>query len=581
MNIDKYEFPELKPLDQDSNWSHKYCHDVLKGNVPACVNIKLAAERHFNDLERDDIFWDNEVAESIVAFFKFVPITDGKTVGQPTLLLPWQIWVICSMVSWRWSKSTFDDDGNPITVAGERRFLQAVVLIARKAGKTTIAAGVTLWLMLKAGHQPRGYCVATKRDQAKLLWQTAKVMIDLSPRLRSMFETRANEILMPNKHGVFKPLASDSNSLDGLNPIVIIGDEGHQWKDPNLYTVCVSSFGAQTEYLMLMISTAGFLLDNILVSLVKNGEQVLRGSVEQDHFFYAIFQMDKEDDWTSTEALYKANAGAVYGLPSMRYLKNQLSEAQMSTESKGAFLTKHLNIFVNGSDKWLDVELFKKGSRKYDIQDFKHKDCYVGFDRSNVSDITSASVLFPADDGGVDIFIHNLQSDEAIKDAGLYLSQIYNKAEASGDLQVLEGGYIRNEAVKELIREIWRSLPNCKGIFYDPYHMKEVALDLEEEGIAMISVSMGINNVSEPSKKLEGLIKDGLFRYNESGLLEYAASCAMLTTTKFGNNAVYRDTSAVKNDRIDPLIATILALSGATLIKLETNIYEERGMIVL
>lgn len=579
LDISAYEFPELEPYDQDPNWAHKYCYDVLKGNIPSCKNIKLAAERHFMDLQRDDMYWCDKTAKSIVAFFKFIPITDGKDVGKPTLLLPWQIWIVCSIVSWKWSKNTYDIDENPITVAGERRYLQAVVLISRKAGKTTLAAGVALWLMIKAGHQPRAYCVATKRDQAKLLWQTAKIMIDLSPRLKALFDTRANEILMPNKHGVFKPLASDSNSLDGLNPICIIGDEGHSWKQDNLYNVSVSSFGAQTEYLMLMISTAGFLLDNILVTLIKNGERVLRGNATQDHFFYAIFQIDEGDDWTSVDALYKANAGMIYGLPSVRYIKNQLSEAQMSQTQKANFLTKHANLFVNGSDKWLDYEAFTKCSTKLDFNDFKDKTCYIGFDRSLVSDITSASVLFPGSDGGCTVFLFNLQSHGAVQDANDYLKNIYLEAEAMGDLTIIPGASIRNSDVKNMITELFNELPKCQGCYYDPYKMRECALDLEETGIPMISVSMGPGNVSEPSKKMESLINDSLFHYNESRLMDYAASCAMISVSKFGNAMIYRDPGASRVDRIDPLIATILALSGATLIKVEVNIYENRGML--
>lgn len=582
MDIERYRFPKLKPFDQDANWAHKYCYDVLKGTVPACQNIRLAAERHFKDLARDDVYWCEETAKSIVAFFKFVPITDGAQAGKPTKLLPWQIWVVCSMVAWRWKNDTYDDDGNPLTVAGERRFLQAVVLISRKAGKTTLAAGVVLWLMLKSGHQPRSYCVATKRDQAKLLWQTAKIMIDLSPRLRSMFETRANEILMPNKAGVFKPLASDSNSLDGLNPIAIIGDEGHSWKDDNLYNVSVSSFGAQTEYLMLMISTAGFLLNNILVTLIKNGERVLRGEVTQDHFFYAIFQIDADDDWTDINALYKANAGMIYGLPSVRYIKNQLSEAKLSPTQKANFLTKHANLFVNSSDMWLDYEkVIACANPELNFEDYVHKPCYVGIDRALVSDITSFVPLFPDDDGGCTIFPFNMQSSEAIENANDYLRKIYLEAEATDDLEIVQGATIRDSDVKDMIRYLYRELKDCRGFYYDPYHMREVALDLEEEGIPMIAVSQGAGNMSEPAKKLEGLIAERLFRYNGSVLFQYATSCALTGISKMNNMMVFRDNGKSKTDKIDPLIATIIALSGATLQKPDSFIYNDRGMVFL
>ena len=203
MNIEQYAFPNLVPGDQDWRWCHRYCYDIIRGNIPSCQKMKWAALRHFRDLENPDFYFDEEAAKSIVLWFKFIPITDGKNAGSPTILLPWQIFVVVSLIAWKWNKDTFDSDGNALTVKGNRRFNQTFILISRKGGKTTLAAGIMLYLMYKSGYQPRAYAVATKRDQAKLLWKTAALMIKLSPRLRSIFDVRANEILMPNVSGEF------------------------------------------------------------------------------------------------------------------------------------------------------------------------------------------------------------------------------------------------------------------------------------------------------------------------------------------------------------------------------------------
>lgn len=581
--LEQYEYPDLKPLEQDWRWGHKYAHDIVTGVIPSGKLIKRACERHFNDLQRDDIYFDVEAAKSIVAWFRFIPITDGFKAGSPTILLPWQIWVVVSLIAWKWNKNTFDDDGNPLTVKGQRRFNQAFILLARKGGKTTLAAGIELYLMYKSGYQPRAYSLATKRDQAKILWKAAKVMIKLSPRLKTIFEVRANEILMPAKDGEFKALASDSNSLDGLNPVTASLDECHAIKDRNLYGVIISAFGAQTEYLMLTITTAGFVLDGICTDLHKNGERVLDpdDSVTQDNYFYAIWQIDKGDDWTDPQSWYKSNAGLIYGLPRMQYLLDRFKEAQMSVEEKGNFLTKHCNLFVSGTDKWLDLDKVKECKTELEYDEWKNHECYVGLDRALVSDITSASILFPTSDGGAAVFFRNLQSQGAIDNANDYLRGIYLKADVIGDLDVMLGQSIRDEHVKTMIRELWSELPNCKGFYYDPYHMKQIALDLEEEGIPMISVSQGTGNMSEPAKKLESLISDGLFSYVNSVLFEYACSCAMTSVTRQGNMQVYRDPNNSKVDKIDPLIATIIALSGATLIKQDSSVYNERGMICI
>lgn len=582
-NIEQYAYPELKPLDQDWRWCHKYAYDVVKGNIPSCKWIKLACERHFRDLQRGDLHFDSATAESIVNWFKYIPITDGKEAGRPTVLLPWQIWVVASIMAWRWNENTYDEDGNPLKVHGERRFNQAFVLISRKAGKTTLAAGMMLYLMYKSGFQPRVFSVATKRDQAKLLWTTAKVMITLSPQLKKIFETRANDILMPSKAGVFKALASDSNQMDGLNPIAVSLDELHAYKDRNLYGVMISAFGAQTEYLMLGITTAGFILDGLCTDLYKNGCRVLDPDdhINQDNYFYAMWQIDKGDDWTDPKNWYKSNAGLVYGLPKMKYLHDRYAEASMSSEQKAQFLTKHCNIFVSGSDKWLDMTEVRACPAPFgtDYMDpiYLERPVYIGIDRARIHDITSFCIMFAMPDGGVDCFYINVLPQSTVDSVSDYLRSKYLKAIETDDLETVHTPTVRNTDIEKIITRLNQEL-RPESFHYDPWHMREICENMEEQGIPMVAVSNGTGNMSEPAKALEGLIKEGLFRY-KSTLFEYACECAMMSMTRKNNMEVWRENDKV--DKIDPLIATIITLSGATLFKPDKNIYEERGMLLL
>ena len=579
-NLEDYAFPELKPGDQDWRWCHKYCYDVIKGNIPSGLLIKQAAERHFRDIQNDRFYFDEDAANSIVTWFKFIPITDGKDAGKPTILLPWQIWVVVSLIAWKWNSNTFDDDGNPLTVKGVRRFNQSFILISRKAGKTTLAAGLILYIMYKSGYQPRAYSVATKRDQAKLLWNTAKIMIKLSPRLRQIFETRANDILLPDKFGEFKALASDSNSLDGLNPCAISMDEIHSYRDRNLYGVMVSAFGAQIEYLLVGITTAGFVLDGLCTDLYKNAQRVLNplDNTTQENYFYAIWQIDKDDDWSDPKSWYKANAGLAYGLPSMRYLRDRFQEATMSIEEKANFLTKHCNVFVSGSDKWLDIDEVRN-NRVEGLDIFSEynrgRKAYVALDRARVHDICSFCIVLPNEDGGCDVGWVNLLPRKTVENVSDYLKGIYHKAIEADDLRLVNSPTVTDEEVKKVVMEICEFF-EVETFGYDPWHMREVAEDMEGLGYPMLAVSQGTGNMSEPAKKLEGLIKEGKVRYN-SGLFEYACECAMMGMTKKNNMEVYREND--KTEKIDPLIAFIIALSSAILFKVEENIYESRGLL--
>ncbi len=580
MDISQFEYPDLKPGDQSWRWFHKYPHDILTGKIPAGRLMRLAAERHFRDLERGDLYVDEEAAKSIVLWFKFIPITDGKNAGKPTVLLPWQIWLVVSLIAWKWNENTFDEDGNPMRVIGERRFNQTFILVARKGGKSTLAAGIMLYLMYKAGYQPRAYSLATKRDQARIVLKTAMVMINLSPRLKSIFNARTNDILT-DKHGEFRALASDSNSLDGLNPDTISLDECHAIKDRNLYGVVVSAFGAKTEYLSIVITTAGFILDGLCTDLYKNGEAVLEGRVEQDNYFYAMWQIDKDDDWSDPKSWYKSNPGTIYGLPSMRYLHDRYKEASLTFAEKANFITKHCNLFVNGADKWLDVEKVKACIvEDLDFEKYRDRKCYLGFDRSLGGDVTSLYALFPEEDGGITVFGFNIQTQAAVNESTDYLRKIYQKAESLGHIRIVNTSTrIRNEHVKMLIRDVYALLPNCEHIAYDPYKMKEVALDLEDEGLPMLSVSQGAGNLSEPAKKLESMIEDQLLRFNGDTMFIFACECAVMDVTKFNNVAVYK--TDYKTEKIDPLIAVIIALSSATLFSDNSSVYNHKGLTVI
>ena len=586
--LEQFAYPELKPLEQDWRWCHKYCYDILKAKIPSCKKMQWAALRHFQDMQNDEFYFDEEAAKSIVLWFKFCPIVKGSKSGTAMILEPSQIYLSVSLMAWKWSEDLYETDEDTgiemqVRHAHKRRFNQVYAQVSRKYGKTSWIAGIKLYLMYKYEYGPRVFSLATKKDQAKEVWNVAKKMIKLSPRLAAIFEPRANDILYPSKDGEFKALASDSNSLDGLDPMAACLDECHAIKDRNLYGVLISAFGSNEggEFLFSVITTAGFILNGLCTDLYKNGASVLNPDTEtkQDNYFYAIFEIDKGDDWTDQKAWFKANPGLIYGRPSIKYMRDRLQEATMSVEEKGNFLTKHCNLFVSGSDKWLDMDEVRANYRpKLTIEQIGDQDCALGIDAAQFHDITSFSLVIPTQDGGVDTYIRNLLPQSAFNNAGDYLREIYRKAIDNGDLELVQTASIRNEQIEEMVRWFYNRFPGLTTTYYDPYKMRIPCENLEDEGYDMVAVSQSVGNLSEAQKRTEALIKEELLRYNNV-LFEYACECAMMTLTRKDNADVWRENPKV--DKIDPLKATIFALAGVTLFKQDYNPYDHRGLMTL
>ena len=325
---------------------------------------------------------------------------------------------------------------------------------------------------------------------------------------------------------------------------------------------------------MLTITTAGTILDGICTDLNKAGKEVLSGRRVQDAYFYLLYEIDAGDVWDEERNWYKANPALGYQ-PSLEYLRDRCIEASMSAAEKANFMTKHLNVFVSGYDKWLDMEEVKACKFDKMLESYKGKKCVVGFDRSMVHDLTSWCILFPNNEGGADCFYKNMLPKKTMLGVTDHLKQIYEKAVASNNLELLTSATVRDEPIKEYFRWLNNNF-DVEMFGYDPWHMGEIGEDLEEEGLPMVAVSQGTGNMSEPAKNLEGLIKEEIFHYNDM-LFEFACENAICKVTDKNNVLITRDNP--KTEKIDPLISTIIAVSCATLQKVDENIYDSRGML--
>lgn len=573
---------DIADTDQDWRWFHKYPAQILLNKLTTGKLIQQAAFRHFKDCEREDLYACEDSAKSIMAWFSFCPIPDGPLAGQPLTLDPPLIWMSVSLMAWRWKRDVYEEiqDGEQIRKVkifskGKSRFKESFNLVARKFSKTTWTAAIALYCIKKGAYRSRGYCFATTLTQSKEVWKAAASMIDLSPELASEFNYKGADgnapiIRKPDTLGSFEARASNPDKQDGLNPVFACLDECHAITDYNQYGVVTSAFGAQEEYKFIIVTTAGTVLDGLCTKLLKTNKKVLDPTdpLEMDTIFIAIYQMDDEDlegdNWKKETNWLKANPSTIYGRPNLQYLRTEFKKAQNDHEQKVNFLTKNCNIFVNSATKWLDIaEVRACADRMLDFEEFRNDPCILAFDRSVVHDISSLVALFKRGKKHY-AFFWNLQTQNAINNSSDYLKAKYAEAQDSGSLTVIKHkATIETDDVIDLVKSVWDELPNCEFVAYDPYKMQEAATKLEKKGVEMIAVSQGTSNLSEPSKKFEGLISNKNLVYNGDGLFEFACECAVISLTRQGNVLVYKED--YKTEKIDPLISVLIGLAAERL----------------
>jgi len=267
-----------------------YMRGVLDGSVPACEFIKLAVKRHLDDMEHAaarGLRFDRARAEHVIQFFGFLTHSKGEWAGQPFVLEPWQQFVLWVLFGW-------------IREDGLRRFRTAYVELPRKNGKTTLMAGIGLYLLIADGEPgAEVFSAATKRDQAKLSWSEAARMVQKSPSLSGMVNhwRSSNTLTVEQTSSKFQPLGADADTMDGLNVHGALIDELHAHKTRDVVDVLETATGARRQPLIFEITTAGYDRQSVCYEHHDYSVSVLRGLIQDDTWFVFMAALDEGDDW--------------------------------------------------------------------------------------------------------------------------------------------------------------------------------------------------------------------------------------------------------------------------------------------
>lgn len=459
----------------------------------------------------------NHAIEFIENFCKH---SKGKWGGRPIELELWQQAFIAASF------------GFVHKIDGTRQYREVLLVVARKNGKSTIASGLGLYLQTADGEPgAEVYAVATKKDQAKLVWADAKRMVNKSPALRKRIKPLVSELRADFNDSTFKPLGSDSETLDGLNVHGALMDEIHAWKDKNLYDVIVDGTSAREQPLIFMITTAGTIRESVYDMKYDEAVMLLNGLADPDgykdeRFLPIIYELDKREEWMDENAWQKANPG-LDTIKRRDTLRTKVNKAKSNPMLVKNLVTKDFNVPETTSEAWLTFEELNN-TATFDVQQLEPKYGIGGTDLSKTTDLTAAKVIFMVK-GDPHIYVNQMYwLPEELLEARAKEDRIpYDLWHERGLLRVTPG----NKVHPKFVTQWYLEQRNEHGIYlpwigYDAWSAEYWVEDMKGHfgSEAMIPVHQGKKTLSGPMYNLKADLKANTIVYNNNPIDKWCLS---------------------------------------------------------
>ena len=450
-----------------------------------------------------------------------------------------------------------------VDAKGIRKHQEVLIKVGRKNGKSTLAAALSLYMMIgdKEGG-PEIDCVSTKKDAAKIIFNEARNMVAQSPYLSKYIRKRKSDMYCDMNFGVFQPLSSDSNTLDGLNPSHVNNDEIHAWKDRNLYDVMKQAVTARRQPLIFNITTEGFIRDGILDDLSGYAEDILENIVKDDGFISFIYELDSPEEWTDETCWPKANPG-LGTIKSLEKLRAVVERAKTDTAFRPTVLTKDFNLKNIQASAWLAWEELNNEDT-FDMEEVRDTYAIGGCDLSATTDLTCATLIIVKRGEPEKLYVlqHYFLPEERIKklDETTSKEAPYRKWEKRGLMTICEGSMVNYSQVtawfKKMRDEYDITMFKCG---YDRalagYWQEEMMAEFN--AATMEKVAQGPFTWTAPMKELGARLADKEINYNNNPMLKWCLSNVAVKTS--GSLDSIQPIKSRKNRRIDGMVSLLNA----------------------
>lgn len=514
--------------------------------------------------------YDKKKADRAVTFIENLCHTKGKWAGTPFWLLPWQEQLIRDIFG------IVKPDGN-------RQFRTAFVEICKKVGKSELAAAVALYL-LYADNEPSAevYGAAADRQQASIVFDVAKQMVEMSPALmkRSKLMAATKRIVNYGNAGYYQVLSAEVGGKHGFSVSGLVFDEIHTQPNRQLYDVLTKgSSDARQNPLHFIITTAGNDRHSIAYELHTKAVDILEGRRVDPTFYPVVYGLKDDEDWEDEANWYKVNPSLGYTVDIER-LRDAYREAKQNPADEVTFKWLRMNMWVSSTTAWIPDAIYMRGNEPIDMDALEGRDCYAGLDLSSTGDITALVLMFPPRNETEKYILLPFfwVPEDTIPRRVKVNSVPYDVWEKQGHILATEGNVIHYDFIEKFIYDL-----------AEKYHILEIAVDrwnatqmiqnLEGEGFTIVPFGQGFSSMSAPTKEFYRLLMEGEVVHGGNPVMRWMAGNVVIDTDPAGNIKV---TKAKSKEKIDGIVAAIMALDRCIRQEGQSgSVYDERGLLMI
>lgn len=539
-------------------------HELIKsGGVVVGYWIKKEIENLVEDLDNPAYIYDTTEAHKRIKFMQtFCLQSKHPYFGKPVQLMPWQLAFFEALYSFKMRDT------------GLRRFVESIIEIGRKNGKSTmLAADGNTDLFIGAGGSE--ICCASNDDrQAKYIWREIAGMRDRLDPKKAISSRNLVEIRNEHKNIIVSRMSSKTQNKDGGNYTKTYQDESHDVDEENgnceIAEACWRGMSTKDDPLFINCTTQGFSRDGCyLDKKIAHAKSVIEGEKDDIHFLPFLFEQDSEAEiWQDESSWEKSNPSLRYGVKKIAKLRRDVELARTDKEARLHLLCKDFNIKQNSAQAWLRSEDFVYLQDKKSLEDFRGCYCLGALDCSQTTDLTNLKLLFMRpNDNTKYIFSHywipeSKLTDSADKSAGAR----YEEWAQKGYMTICKGSIIDLTEVTKYIAQLKKQY-NIRVLKcgYDKAYAREFEKSIDELSEDMRE-PINQKVMSTPMKWVERDFQNHVINYGNNPV---DAWCLGNACCYIDGHENYSCKKSQANKRIDGAVVFIILY--ATLLKFNTE----------